>query len=106
MDYFDFGLGLAFGRLRWRSSDQPFAVDFRLDSSYFAWTAFGGPFGQALEAVAVAENAVEDSSLVAYCLVHFRQVHLNSADYFAKMFDVVDIDVLLLISFDLDSIFF
>lgn len=88
VDYF--GLDLAFDRLHFQTLGQPFAVDFRLDSSYFAWTAFGvRPFGQALGAVAAAaENAVVDSSLVAYCLVHFRQVHLNS-DCFAKMFDMV-----------------
>lgn len=88
VDYF--GLVLAFDHQHWLTLDQPFAVDFQLDSSYFAWAAFEVPFGQALGAVAAAENAAVDSSSVAYCLVHFRQVHLSS-DCFAGMCDVINI---------------
>lgn len=78
----------AFVYQHWLPLGQLFAVDFQLGSSYFAWTVFRVPFVQ-LEAVAVAVNAVVDSSSVAYCLVHFRQVHLNS-DCFARMFNVVN----------------
>lgn len=88
MDYF--GLDLAFARRQWRPLGRPFAADCRLDSSYFAWIACAAPFGRALAAVAVAENAAEDSSSVACCLVHFRQVHSNS-DYFAAN-DAYDVD--------------
>lgn len=93
VDYF--GLALAFVRQHLLTLGQPFAVDCQLDSSCFAWTACGVPFGRASVAVAAAaENAVVDSSSVAYCLVHFRQVHSNS-DCFAKIFDVKAIDITL-----------
>lgn len=86
MDYF--GLGLAFDFLHYRPLVRPSAVDFPLDSSYFAWIAFEGhPFDRASEvvvvvvgAVAVVVLVVEDSSWVAYCLVHYHRVHLYS-DY-------------------------
>lgn len=60
----------------------PFAGDFRLDSSYSAWIAFEGhPFDRARPLVAavvvVAACAVVGSSFAAYCLAHCHPMHLD-----------------------------